>query len=443
MNVAALWRVRLARLTFIDGLILGMTYYVSVPMVAVLAAGRIGPEFVPISDYRPYVDTTTSYLIIGGIAALSLVRLLIPGQKTMPLRSQAYSLRYLLRALLLLYFATTIISFFVSGVASGGHWFRASHELMETSPGYVALKQISNITRTIVFGALATVAVRDRSAARRALVIGATIVLVDLFATFNRITIVYFLVLVLVCFRRRALLTCGALGGLLLSGAYVSSGFTEFRGLVGMYGYSPSGFSQALDGAVRRMTEEEKPFVDQMNGVFESINITVFNYVVQNRGQLGVSTSDVIVRPLTTVIPRAALPSRPPPFASVLGKAITGSDAAALNSTLWGEFYAGAAVPGLLIWLLFLPPLHLLYVWLARANPAYGPIGALVAFAWWRFDTSFLMNAGIFAVLIHFLLLLSVRAGRDLFGRPRRRLPPPPPPRPPLPAAADLKGSIL
>ncbi|SFS10917.1 hypothetical protein [Sphingomonas jatrophae] len=422
LNVMALRKVNLARLTFYDGILLGMTYYITIPMFAVLLAGRIGPGFIPIEDYKPFEQTETTLILIGSIAAFSIVRLLMPRRaSTTPVN--VYPVGLLTGVLFALYLATTITTFVAAGIGSGGHWFRASHELMEQNAGFVIIKHISNFTRTALFGCLAVLATRSRGMGRIALVAGLLLCLFDLLTTFNRVTLVYYLILVLVCFRRHALVACAGLMLFLYTGAYTSTAFTMFRSQVSVYGYSLSGFASAADAAIRYSAEGE-PFVDAMNGVFESINITVFNYVVQHQQELDVSPSAYFVRPLTVLLPRAILPDRPPPFALVLGEHITKSDSLALNSTLFGEPYGSSPLASPLMLGIVLLLYHLAYRGLGRSSQAIEPMAAFIGFAFWRFDSSFAVIALTFTALIHFGLLIAAMGTRDL-TRSRRRAPMP------------------
>ncbi|WP_315764612.1 hypothetical protein [Sphingomonas sp. Y38-1Y] len=426
LNAAALSRIDLARLSFMDGVVIGLTYYVTVPMVAVLVAGRIGPGFLPIGDYRPYEDLRTSFVLFGGIAILSVARIAVSFMpRGCPPARPSYPTVQLMAVILILYLGATITAFAMAGIGSGGHWFRATHDLMDASPGFQMLKHVGNFARTAVFGCLAALSVRGARWSRAALMIGAGVAVVDLFLTFNRVTIVYLLVLTIVVFRRRLVPTIGVLAVLLAFGVQLSSTFTTMRGLVPRYGYSVEGFATAFSVAARTSMTDET-FVDAMNGVFESINLTTFNWVVGEAPRLAVEPGAWLIRPLTVIVPRELIPQRPEPFGLTLGRTMTGDSRLALNSTMFGEPYANNGFWWPLLLLAVLGAYQLGYAWLSRFNPAFGAVGAFVAFAFWRFDSSFAAVAMVLAVAVNFAVLLlsralgEVGAGADL--KHRRRL---------------------
>lgn len=420
VNIAALRCINLSNLTFADGIIIGMVYYVTIPMIFILSAGRIGPDFIPIPDYLPYQDVDTTFVILFAVVLLSGLRLVLFRQKQD--RRESYPLSYLLTTLFVLYLAVSAISFEMSGISSGGHWYKDSAELLETNSTFLFLRVFGNFTRTALFGCLATLTVRSDRYRIPALLLGLFICFVDISTTFNRISVAYYLILILVCYRKHVFLACSALGGVLIAGAYVSSLWTDVRGLVSIYGYSLSGFSTALTMAIAHAANDV-PFVDKMNGIFESINIPTFNYIVQNPNQFHLTPGAYFIRPLTLLLPRALVPDRPPPFAETLGTAINGNADVALNSTLLGEPYANSPYLWPVMILLVILVYHFAYRRLARENPAYGAIGAVIAFAFWRLDSSFAAYSLIFCLIIHFALrtvrLASVQVSRRA---PRRRV---------------------
>jgi hypothetical protein len=419
MNVLALRRISLLRLTFLDGTVIGMTYYLTIPMIAILLSGRIGPSFLPIDDYRPFDDITTTTIIIMFIVSLSTLRLASRRHEADARFLPMYSTSLLTAVVLALYLVTTIVSFVASGMSSGGHWLHASHELMQQDSGFLLLKITSNFTRTAAFGCLAALSMISPRFRYLSLLTGAAICLIDLMTTFNRICIVYYLLLVVICFRRHLLTTSALVSCALVFGIFFSNIFTEIRGLVSVYGYSVSGFSNAISVAVAHAQEDE-PFVDQMNGVFESMNITALNYVIKNQEKISVPVGAYFIRPLTIILPRALLPDRPEVFAMTLGRHITGVDGAAINSTIIGEPYANSSVLWPAMLLVVVAFYQMLYSWLSRYSRAYGAIGAFIAFAFWRFDSSFAATSALMCVTLHCFLALLALGARDVTRSGRR-----------------------
>lgn len=418
-NIFALSRIRLASLTFLDGVVIGMVYYLTVPMIVILLSGRISPDFMPIPEYRPYEDIQTSFVIEAAIIFISGARLLAPRSKMPDPRRDSYPITYVVIAILVLYFGSTLVSARMLGSANGTHWFKASNDLANSNANYLLLKVVANFSRTAIFGCLAGVLSRTTRHRTLIVLVAVMICVFDLALTFNRISVAYFLLVVLVAYRRHVFSTSVLMAAALLSATFVSSLWTEVRGLVSVYGSSVTGFTNAITVALTH-ADEQKPFVDEMNGVFESINIVAFNYVVQNTDRLGVSPSAYFIRPLTLFIPKNIFPDRPPSFASVLGVAISGSKEAALNSTLIGEPYASSSW----LWPIMLIGVILFYNYcyklLGRANSSYGPIGAVIAFALWRFDSSFAAYSLIFCVLIHLVLRFTRLIVIQLRGDSRR-----------------------
>jgi hypothetical protein len=321
-------------------------------------------------------------------------------------------------ALVVLDLGSSSAFFIASGVSNGAHWYHASSDLMATSPLFLMLKHLGNFSRTAVFGAIAVLANLRPRLTLRLVMLGAILAVADLFLTFNRITIVYFLLLLLMVSWRRIYLATAALGSLLFSGTYLSSIWPEFRGQVSNFGYSFDGMSQALAKAIE-VVDTSKPFVDQMNGMFESFSFAVLNWIVHNRASLNVPTGSYFVRPLTVLIPRSMWSTRPESFATALGSHFSETELA-LNSYLFGEPFAESWLfwPLLLLFVIFIYDIS--FRGMARSNPAWGGVGALIGFAWWRFDSSFPAVSLILTFLLYIAFSIVAprrRSRRGLKGR--------------------------
>ena len=191
------------------------------------------------------------------------------------------------------------------------------------------------------------------------------------------------------------------------------------RGYISIYGYSITGVGSAIGHGVLDLTNSKRPLVDQMNGMFESVNITVFNWIVQNYDYLNASAGSYLIRPISVLIPRSVWPDRPISFSSVLGFQLSGNPFLALNSTLFGEPYGNSAI----FWPLLLGPVIVgydaLYRFLGRRFSSFGPIGAVVAIAFWRFDSSFAAVCAMFSVFL-FLVFALVIGKRNAVLVPER-----------------------
>lgn len=444
LNVLALRRIDLRRLQFIDGVLIGLTYYVTIPFAVILLSGRIGAQFLNIEAYYPYQDSATTAAILIGSIALSLLKLLMASPagrrlkaggalaargrrakhgrgRPAPSGTAHSSIQYLKTVtwiLLVLYFTTTVTIFFKSGVAAGDHWYHATSELMAESPVFLLIKYVSNFARTAAFAALGLLAILVPRYWPRIVATGCLLALADLFMTFNRITVVYFLLMLVIIFWRRIYLVLAFVFATLFSSIYISSLWPEFRGQVSNFGYSVTGMSHALARTIE-VNSVARPFVEEMNGVFESLNFTVLNWIIQHRDQLDVSFGSYFVRPLGAFIPRAIWPSRPESFASTVGHQLSNSELA-VNSFLFGEPFAN----NVLFWPAMLILVVLIYDWCFRKmsnyNPVWGAIGAFIAFAWWRFDSSFAAVCLVFSFML-FGALFAVAPARRLPARGRRR----------------------
>lgn len=421
-NVAALRSIDIRRLTFMDGVVLGLTYYVTIPFAVILLYGRIGSDFLMITDYLPYEDVETTGVILMGSMAVSSLKLVVarfrlksaidqsvdrggsPDHQRRQQRTDFESAKRYRTTLLLIilgiYFAFTTFFFIRSGVSEGDHWYHAQAELMAESPVFVLLKYFANYARTAVFGVLALLVVFHERYKWRFALIGTFVSVADLLMTLNRITVVYLAVLLIVVMRRRIYAGLSALSVTLASGIYLSSLWPEFRGQISNFGYSVEGFTEAFAKAVE-VNAVSKPFVDQMNGMFESFSFTVLNWIVQHYDSISVEPGSYITRPLTVVIPRSIWSDRPESFALIVGRHFSKTELA-LNSYVFGEPFANSWF----LWPLLLAAAILVYEaiyrQMSKRDPVWGFIGALIGFAWWRFDSSF--------------LAMSMLIGLSLFG---------------------------
>jgi hypothetical protein len=456
LNVYALRRIDLRRLQFIDGVLIGLTYYVTIPMAVILLYGQINPEFLPIAPYLPYLDTDTTLVIYIGSATLCLLKLAMAGgitrikfgkakaagnrahdmdgtaQRARSRSGRAEPLRYLIYIagiVLPIYFAATFYAFFVSGVSEGGHWYHATSEMMAESGSFLFIKHVSNFARTAVFAVLACIAIRSEKYKWLVISLGLVISVTELFVTFNRITVAYFALMLIVINWRRIYTALFLTFSGLYFGISISGIWPEFRGQVSNFGYSLPGIAAALSKAVE-VNSVSRPFVDEMNGMFESFNFTVLNWVVKNVDQLNVDFGTYLVRPLTVIVPRSIWADRPSSFATTTGNRFSEGELA-VNSLLFGEPFANSP----LIWPVLMIMVVLFYDWCFRSmsnrSAVWGAVGAFIAFAWWRFDSSFPAISVLFSVVIYMALQLkSLRrppvgalapAGGELPGAARSR----------------------
>lgn len=424
-NAAALRAIDINRLQFIDGAVLGLTYYISIPMFFILLSGRIGPDFLKIEDYLPYEDLSTTFVIFAASLVVCGVKIYLPvlmghgrfasfsmsaavgPALEMPANARRTNRRPKFRAsyvhwlfalTLAIYFASTIFMFIRAGLADGEHWYRSTADLMSESAIYIVIKYFANFTRTSVFGILAILTLRYPKDRIKLAAIGALVCVSDLLMTFNRITVIYLGVLLLIgSWNKIYHILCGFFV-LLFGGVYIGSLWPEFRGQVSNYGYSLSGFADAAAKAIE-VNSRSLPFVDAMNGLFESFSFAVLNWEVKHYHYVRVDFGAYFTRPLGVIIPRSIWPDRPESFALLLGRNFSKSELA-LNSYIIGEPFANSWLfwPSLVI--IAMIANELVYRKLGQRDPAWGFIGAMIGFAWWRFDTSFLAVSLVISLIV-------------------------------------------
>ncbi|WP_298190298.1 hypothetical protein [Novosphingobium sp.] len=455
VNATALRAINVQRLQFIDGVILGLTYYITIPMFFILLSGRIGSNFLQIEDYLPYEDISTTFVIFSASLLVCGLKIYLPAlmlrrrsalMSIPPVGGPAAAqipasprrngnrrgfrwsyVHWLLGMNLVIYYASTIFVFYRAGVADGEHWYQATSTLLSESPIYVIIKYFSNFTRTSVFGILGILTLRDPKRRYQLAAIGLFVCVSDLLMTFNRVTVVYFGILLLIGSWNKIYNILFGFFVLLFGGVYIGSLWPEFRGQVSNYGYSLSGFADAFAKAVE-VNSRSLPFVDAMNGLFESFTFSVLNWEVKHYSYISVDFGAYFTRPLGVIIPRSIWPDRPESFALLLGRNFSKSELA-LNSYIIGEPFANSWVfwPSLVV--IAIMANELVYRKLGQRDPVWGFIGAMIGFAWWRFDTSFLAVSLLISLIVYGAMQALVGSGtratreRARAPGPDRRLP--------------------
>ncbi len=404
LNLAALSRVRLTSLTFLDGIIIGMVYHLTIPMIFIMLYGKNSTSDLSIRNYYPYEDHITTAIILGFIAAISYVRLAIqPSQKVPFGKVEARQMGIVIIGL---YAITAPITFLASGILSGGHWAHATGEMMGSNPAFFVLKFLASITRLLAFPALVALYVAFPEKKKTLVLIGAAVCLFDVLTTFNRITFLYYFLFLIVVFRKNILALLGVCTMVVIGGTLIAPIFGMFRSLVSQYGYSSQGFAYAWQIA-RENQDNGTLVIDQINGIFESVNITVLNYIIYNYDKVSQPFGTYFFRPLTIFLPRSLFPDRPGVFGGEVGEAILGNRVyVALNSTLLGEPYASSWI----FWPAFLAIMiagyTIYYHWLSRTNGVFQCLGAFVAISMWRFDSSFAASSAAFCLFVSIGLLI-------------------------------------
>jgi hypothetical protein len=407
----SMWRIRYIRpnhLSFSDGLLIGQLYYISLPMFFILMDGYISSQFIMSEDYYPFIHVETTSAIIVSIYYTIFFHIAAPSAPADFARQPdcLHLSRSTLFVVAALYFISTVISFLYSGLFAGGHWHAQAYEALSSNGLALLAKHVSNFARAAIFGVMVFCAASGAIRQRAFLFIGTSIVLCDLFLTFNRITAAYFIIAILIIYRQRPAIMVSALISLIFVLPYVSNLWPVFRGLATRDGYTLQGLLSAAQVAVETSARHSY-MSDFTNGVFESINIPVLNYIVQHQGGiLNVLPGTIYLRSLTFFLPSLIWSDRPEVFATTLGTAINYSTSgAALNSTFIGEPYANFGAWWPVAMLPMYLALHLAFLMVSKQNPSLGGAAAFCGIALWRFD----MTVGPIMLVMSLVVLAAAR----------------------------------
>ena len=393
LSVYAISRIDVSKPTFVDGIQVGLLYYIMIPMVFILLDGSMSGQFILAAPYYPYSDLETTFVLMFGAACVSVFHIFHrpPARRTATATKLALTKfdPFLIPASVTILIATSIAGFFMTGLHLGGHWHDNSAAALQSSGSTLLIKHASNVMRTAIFGILLYRYVNRGITAKHAIIVGASVVMFDLFVTFNRITAVYFLILVFFILRRRILVCLGVSAVAIFGLSTFSNMWPMFRGLALVRGYNFDGISSAAVTAFQMSTRHSK-LSDTTNGIFESINIVTLNYIVKHTGEtIPFQDGAILVRPLTFFLPTMLWPDRPPGFGVQLGTTINNAKGLALNSTIFGEPFANFGHA----WPIFFLPLLYIYSRIFSAMtvrwPPAGFIGFFCAIAMWRFDSVF------------------------------------------------------
>lgn len=414
INLWLLARLDLARLDFLDGILIGQAYYVIVPLFAFLVSGRSEVPELGLA-YVPFQDLATTGMLIAGMYLFPALR--VAFARVHPASPDRSDPR-MVSTVVLLFVATGLISFLLTGLAQGGHW-QENVDGAFANPAFLPIKYAANVARNAVFAVLLYRVTRGEMSLAAALVAGAGLALVDLFTTFNRITAVYLLIMAMLLLKHRPWRMFAAAGGSLAALSAISTAWPAFRGLATMQGYSVASFMEAWTTARRAQAMGSTSVDAALNGVFESSNIVVLNWIVQNQGtfERPFLAFAMFARPVTLLLPGAVWPGRPQNFGLSLGEGIAHIPSLALNSTLYGESYANFGWFWPLGLSAFVLLWHGVYRLIAPGARVVQMMGAFAAIAMWRFDASFVGCAALLTGALVFVLWLTRISRIKTFGR--------------------------
>jgi hypothetical protein len=358
-SVVAVQKVDVRRITFIDGILFGCIYYIVIPMLFILIHGEIIADMAA-APYRPLQDIGTTSVLLSGMFIVPVVSMLVPRPELKFDRTS----RLFPYMLLGVFFFASAYSFVFSGVLSGGHWADGAGEVMRQDGIFLLVRHALNFSRCAIFGIFLHWHLEGKFSRRKLLIFAIGVVVIDMLTTFNRITAAYLIILTIVMFRNHKRTMLCSMPVALYVLATASNIWPMFRGLVGVYGYSYSGLFSAAVVAIEEVASNQDT-ITKLNGIFESSNIVVLNYIVENFGNsMKLLYGEMFVRPFTFFLPRIIWADRPENFGTIVGFLVENREGLALNSTMFGESYANfghfwfEVHPELLVILVRLP--HLL-----------------------------------------------------------------------------------
>lgn len=408
INFLCVINIKYNSMQFVDGFLIGLFYYISIPMVFISFFGEIDTIFL-MDPFKPHEHLDVTLNMILGSSIIMFIWFVIGCRNNKVKYDYDGKINWYLY-FILFYFIFSIGSFFLSGKADGGHWAHTTHQALKESTLFVFLLNFTNIFRTCTFGVLIFLVEKKKFSKRNALLLGLMIVVVDLFTSFNRITGIYFLIMALIIYRdyRKTIAISTILFFPIIF--FISSAWPAFRGLALVDGYNLNSFKSAYQLVVDNFSRNFSASLnDFLFPIFESANIVAYKYIIDHVGNNNFDFlwgQTFILRSFLFFLPTTIWPDKPPVFAIILGDHMQGGDIA-INSTFFGEIYANFYF----FWPIFLIlTILMLNYFFSRISKYFAPAGfcgAFVAFAMWRFDATF-MGISIFVILIFILFKNSI-----------------------------------
>lgn len=401
------------------GSLLGLVFFLAIPLFFILFNGELAEPSLLIQPYIPSEDVSTTFNIFLGwlviILAAAYERKLYQKHIFVPLSIYSVNPKIFFYWMVFLYFAITLVAASKTGAFEEGlHWHDADRN---DSAAFIIFKNFSNCYRVVIFGALLYLVYNNVFNKSYAIIFAICFSMFDMMLSFNRITLLYFLLLFLLLNRKYAFSIFSILCLITPPVIYISGVWTWFRGMASVGGIGFNSFIRAWKDARSIYEAAGDSFVIQMNNIFESSNILVFHALVQRVGDtipiFGGST--YIVRPLTTFIPSTIWEDKPKVFGTYLGTLINDYEGLALNSTLFGEAYANFLYFWPIVLLLTLMLLSKLYLFFSRYLPSIKLMSIFIGVSIWRFDMNFTV-ACIYSLVLAFILV-KVFSGKKVIWR--------------------------
>lgn len=419
ITIARIGTICWHRPTFADGVLVGAAYYLAVPLLFVFWEAQIIEENLLAPAYYPFENLRTTGALFLGWLTIIVAHIFFSGDKvtrrlsaanvTFDMRApRIYNIGALrtFRIVLILYLSFQIYTFFAAGLSqSDSHWQESLAAAFETSTAYILVKNFVNAYRTMIFGLILVLVETRRLSLAAGIILAVFVCVVDVATSFNRIVILYLLVTCLVLARRFLVINLFVVLVCLPTVAWVSNAWTLFRGLALRDGFTTESFARAFEDTMRLGNFSARSFVQSINGIFESSNLVVFNFIVESRGaEVPVFWGyTFLLRPFTTFIPSTIWENKPRVFGTYLGEIINGIPGLALNSTIFGEVYTNFPVVWPIALLAAIGLFSKLYEIADRYVPGASAMAFFVGIALWRFDMNF-ASVGLYAIALIWII---------------------------------------
>ena len=415
----SLKKTKLLNLSFSGGVLIGLIYFLAIPLFFILIIPDLHDPGIFVSSYNPYEDIkTTLNLYLGWVVVLIAQNSENHSMKNKSNDNTMDFNRYYLNPVKIVW---TLLGFYLfislyNGISTGmfsdgRHWHDSTRN---DGALFIIMNNFANTYRVTFFGCVLYLLERGLFNRKNAILLVLALTMYDVFVSFNRITAVYFIIFNVIVFRKNILILIALAIPFIPLLVHVSSVWTWFRGAASVGGYSISGFIQTWQDVSDRYEAAAGGFIYQLNSIFESSNILVFHGIVENVGGMipVFYGKTFIIRPLTTFIPSSIWTDKPKVFGVYMGEYINGMSGLALNSTLFGEAYANF----LYLWPVLLLCALLGFSWVYRRLSFYMPclstMSIFIGISLWRFDMNFTV-ASLYS-LVAISVFVKVVLGRKL-----------------------------
>lgn len=374
------------------GALVGLVFFMAVPMFFILLNGELSEPYIFIEPYEPYYHLKTTFnIFLGWIVVLlaSYYEASKYSKNKNILVKGTISPSFFLKVMLFFYFFITLWVAKSTGAFSEGiSWNDSSRG---ESSLFIIFKNFSNCYRVVVYGLLLYLVNVKSISARSSILFGIFFTTFDMVLSFNRITVLYFFLFFILVYRKYAIYSFAFAFCIIPPAIYISGVWTWFRGMASVGGISIENFIRTWREAVSIYEAAGDSFVVHMNTVFESSNILVLHGIIQRVGDTIpiFYGSTYVLRPLTTFIPSTVWEDKPRVFGTYIGWYVNSHDDLALNSTLFGEAYANFLYAWPLMLFLTLIGLSNVYLFFSKFLHPVKLMSVFIGISIWRFDMNF------------------------------------------------------